>query len=315
MSNFGMSPSVNEGSLSQRMPMRMMHSERFSRPKMLSSSVGTKMYGSADPLEEDFEFQAMFEDAVPDSLNDLLTPNERLRRLSRTADDENLSNHRAALSGIGTPMGESPKVGSPGALGVSPSRFGPLFQRQQREKSEATINETVTNAFGHVGSPLRPSPLNPGSSPSLRAANSRPTSGDFSVSSPPRHASTSMIAQQLQRARVSSRGSDPPEANGNTTTSLQHPGVSRVASGSGAQPAIGTPPNRLDRSMSGTSNATSVGRDKIDEEPELFDKEEIHAGPNKWKRVSGAGPAWPPKDSSDKEKGKSPGVIGQRNGS
>ncbi|KAF2671053.1 hypothetical protein BT63DRAFT_412126 [Microthyrium microscopicum] len=314
MSNLGMSPALNEGSFGQRMPMRMMHSERYARPSKLSSSVGTKMYLPAE-VEDDYDFNEAFDEdlnAIPDSLNDLLTPNERRRRLSRNAEDDTTSNHRAALSGIGTPMGESPKVGSPGALGVSPSRFGPLFQRQQREKSEATINETVTNAFGHVGSPLRPSPLNHGSSPSLRATNSRPTSGDFSISSPPRHSSMGMITQQMQRARISSRGSDSAETNGTTTASLQHPGIQRVASGSGTSSAIGVPPNRLDRSMSGASS-TGVGREKIEEEPEeVFDMDEIHATSNKWKRQSGTN-GIPIKKAT--ENGTGPGVIGgQRNG-
>jgi hypothetical protein len=74
-------------------------------------------------------------------LHELLTPKERRRRLSRTADDERMPSHRAALSGLGTPAESTSKVGSP--LGASPSRFGGFLARQQQEKaSEASLNES-----------------------------------------------------------------------------------------------------------------------------------------------------------------------------
>jgi hypothetical protein len=307
ISLLGMSPSGNDGP-PQRMGMRTMHSATYSRPKMLSSSVGNRRYMDMeeDGEDDEFEFTAMFEDAVPSSLNDLLTPQERLRRLSRSAEDESVSNHRAALSGIGTPSGESPKVGSPGALGVSPSRFGPLFQRQQREKSEATLNETVTNAFGHVGSPLRPSHLNAGSSPSLRASSGRPASGDFSISSPPRNASGSLIAQHLQRSRLSGRA-DSSESSSNIST-IHHPGVQRIASGSG----VPVPQNRLDRSIS-TSSSTGIGREKIDEEDGLFAMEGLNLSGDKVKRSSGGSGMWATvaREGAEKAaKAQGPGIIG-----
>jgi hypothetical protein len=297
----GSSPSVAER-------IRPMHSERgISRPRMMSSSVGTKRYlrdASAD-ADDDWDFNPMFEDAVPSTLNELLTPQERLRRLSRSADDENMSNHRAALSGLGTPLGESPKVGSPGALGQSPSRFGQLFARQQRDKSEATLAEANTNAFGHVGSPFRSSLLHPGASPSLRASSSRPTSGEFSISSPPRQAS--ILSKELQRVRISSRESTESQSNGASTT-LQPAGSSSSRSASGS----GIVPNRLDRVVS-TNSSIGVGRDKIDEEPEdLFPIEEINSG---WKRPGNNSNVWGNALGSVFGAAiKTPGVFGKRSG-
>lgn len=276
---FGTSPSINEES-AMRMPLRQMHSERYQRPRMLSASVGARH--PFDQTEGDWDDDLVFEeDLLPNTLNDLLTPQERLRRLSRTADEDQqpLSNHRSLLSNIGTPSGESPKVGSPGTLSSSPSRFGPLFARQQREKSSENV--PTESAFGHVGSPLRPSPLNPGSSPSLRpSAHSRPASGDFSVSSPPRQASMSMISQQLQRARLNSRASETSDPG----TSSNPPSTSTsTAKAIPAPPAASSAPHgRLDRTVSG---GVSRG-DKIDEEPEeLFTMDEIN---NSSKRYSGA---------------------------
>jgi zinc finger (C-x8-C-x5-C-x3-H type) protein/Nab2-type zinc finger RNA-binding protein len=285
----GSSPSVPvEDSIGRR----IMHSERFSsRPKMLSSSLGARgplFDKKDDEWDSNFVFE---EDLLPNTLNDLLTPQERLRRFSRSAnDEEGGSNHRAALSGIGTPSeATSPKLGSP--LGASPSRFGPLFARQQREKAaaEGGSNGSEPVNFGHVGSPLRPSLLNPGSSPSLRPASSRPTSGEFHVSSPPRQASMSMISQQLQRARLSSRASE---------TSIESVGgISAPNRANSSSSSIPIPPPRLqDRSVS-TGSSVGISRsEKIDEEPALFTMDEVDA--EKWKRLSSGS--------------KSAGVIGQR---
>jgi hypothetical protein len=279
----GMSPQENNIP-PQRMGMRTMHSANYTRPRVLSSSVGNsggypRFFDEDEDRDEDPLDDPYFEDAIPTTLDDLLTTQERARRSSfRRGEDDSVSNHRSAMSGLGTSLGESPKFGSP-SLGASPSRFGPLFQRQQREKSEATLNETVTNAFGHVGSPLRPSHLNPGSSPSLRASHSRPASGDFSVSSPPRNASGSLIAQHLQRSRLSGRAESSESTS--TMSTLQHPGVQRVASGS-----VPIPPNRLDRTVS-TTSSTGVGQQKIEEEDELFAMEGLNLSGEKVKRSTG----------------------------
>lgn len=343
---------------------RIMHSERFSSGRakmMLSSSVGTRralLDLKDDEWDENFVFE---EDLVPNSLNDLLTPAERMRRLSRTtADDDTAaagassaipfsSSHRAAaFSGLGTPGAEatSPKqLGSSPLLGASPnggfggggSRFGPLFARPSsfagRERngshsSAAGGREDAPlggnglagdNLFGHVGSPLRPSPLNPSagsSSPLLKpiGGGSRPVSADFSVSSPPRMASMSIISQQLQRVRVSSAGAVPTLGRGSapapateaapspgvpvTTTTMTAatsamaaaiamPGSTMAAApGAGSSPQLQAP--RLDRTASTASSAAGAGVARIDEEPALFDMDEVEAG--KWKRLSGGVP-------------------------
>lgn len=247
---------------------RIMHSERWSRPKMMSASLGARPPLSVnDEWDENFAFE---EDMLPNSLHDLLTPQEKLRRFSRNAEEET----RLSLSGVGTPAESSSKVGSPST--ASPSRFGALFSRQKMENSEAAA--AGASAFGHVGSPLRNSSLHPGASPSLRPI-SKPTSGDISpfVSSPPRQASMSMITQQLQRTRLSSRVAE------SSSDAPVPPGMARVASGSSTG---STGPGRLDRAVSGTS----VGRERIEEEQELFsmdDDPDMKKKKTNWKRSSG----------------------------
>jgi hypothetical protein len=285
----GSSPNVNPDESISR---RIMHSERFSsaRPRMLSSSVGTRRSLLDVNKDDDWDQNLMFEeDLVPNSLNDLLTPQERARRSSRTQEDSagDLFAHRSALSGLGSEAA-SPKVGSP-LGGTSPGRFGPLFTRPQKERSgsDAALGGGLTvgsfpgeaGAFGPVGmgSPLRPSPLNPSGSlsPSMRpvsgsgigaigsgGSSSRPTSGDFSVSSPQRKATIGIISQQLQRARLSSRASDT-SIDGNVAA------AGNGSSGVTASPAIAVPPRLAigDRTVSVASSVGLGARERIDEEP------------------------------------------------
>lgn len=279
---------------------RIMHSERFSRqPRMISASVGAHPpLPSNDEWDENFAFE---EDLVPNSLHELLTPQEKMRRFSRTNDED----HRQALSGLGTPNESNSKVGSPST--ASPSRFGAFFAGRQKEASESA----AASAFGHVGSPLRNSSLHPGASPSLRAV-SRPISGDVSpfVSSPPGQSSMGMISQQLQRTRISSGASDTLEA----ARPLQHPGVARVASGSSVVSSA-APRHALDRAVS----SSSVGREKIDEEPELFSMDDdLDRKKENLKRSSGGAWAQGSPFSLGRSNKASPtlGPIGgQRNGS
>ena len=248
---------------------RIMHSERWSRPKMLSASLGARPpVRTNDEWGEDFAFE---EDMLPPSLHDLLTPQEKLRRFSRNTEEEN----RLSLSGLGTPAESSSKVGSPST--ASPSRFGSLFSRQKLENSDVGSG-TGASAFGHVGSPLRNSSLHPGASPSLHPI-SKSLSSDISpfVSSPPRQASMSMITQQLQRTRLSTRVV---ESSSDTTV---HPGMVRVASGSSTGSAAS---GRLDRAVS----STNIGRERIEEEQELFsmdDDPDMKKKKSNWKRSSG----------------------------
>ncbi|KAF2834806.1 hypothetical protein M501DRAFT_909881, partial [Patellaria atrata CBS 101060] len=229
-------PTANE----EYVGRRIMHSERFSsRPKMMSASLGAR----GDDWDGNFAFE---EDLVPTALQDLLTPQEKLRRFSRTGDE---------FSGHGTPGDSSPKVGSP--LTASPSRFGALFSRTRANEGSEAGSVPGTSIFGHVGSPLRNSSLHPGASPSLRAV-SRPTSGDVSpfVSSPPRQSqgNLSMLARDLQKSRLNDSG-----------TSL-HPGMSRVASGS----SVGSSMSGVGRAVS----SSSFNRERIEEEQGLFSMEE-----------------------------------------
>ncbi|WEW60389.1 hypothetical protein PRK78_005874 [Emydomyces testavorans] len=163
---------------------RVMHSQRVSRPKMLSASLPRPTV--LDDWDDNF---AMEEDYLPTNLHDdVLTPQEKMRRLSRT---ENDSHGGRDLTGLGLPLAGPTKVGSP--LASSPSRFGALFAKQRQKKEEES-----QSALGHVGSPLRDSSLSR-SSPGLRPIGSRPSSGDISpfIASSARQASMSMITQQL----------------------------------------------------------------------------------------------------------------------
>jgi hypothetical protein len=271
---------------------RILHSERFSRQKVMSASVPRPpgvMKDVADEWDQTFAFE---EDCIPSSIaGDVLTPQERNRRSSRTEDETPLS-HRISLSGLGTPADSGSKVGSPAAS--SPSRFGPLFSRSHKADGSDASPFPSGSAFGHVGSPLRNSSLHPGASPSLRAV-SKPTSGagDISpfVSSPPRQASMSIITQQLQRTRLQTRANEGPESPAGLTplTTTLHPGMARVASGSSVGSSASV---RIDRAVSSSS---SIGRERIEEEQGLFsmeDEEEME------KRRDGGGnlatsPLWP----------------------
>ncbi|KAH7063107.1 hypothetical protein B0J12DRAFT_157996 [Macrophomina phaseolina] len=273
----GSSPPAEEPTAGRR----IMHSERFSRPKMMSASLGTRPGFGPDEWDENFAFE---EDLVPNSLHELLTPQEKMRRFSRAGDDEHGFNHRQSLSGLGTP-GDS-KVGSP--LASSPSRFGALFSRTHKPVDDVSSSPGA-NVFGHVGSPLRSSQLNPNASPSLRPIGDRrtPSTGDaspFGLSSPPRQTSISTLSQQLQRTRLSSLVS---ESKPEGADDKQHPGMPRLTSASSIGSAASRPGVSMDRAIS----SSSIGREPIEEEQEqgLFDMEEEDsaADKEKKKRLSG----------------------------
>ncbi|KAI1130131.1 hypothetical protein F5Y10DRAFT_276265 [Nemania abortiva] len=177
---------------------RPMHSSRYARPKVLSSSAPRVISGAID-RDWESEFPFLEEDYVPDNLKDLLTPAEKARRGSRAADDET-NGHRGngsspsiiGISGTGTPNAESTsKFGSP--LASSPSRWGSLFQRQheEQEAKKHAIGASA-GAYGHIGSPLRQS--------SLSAEVMRPR-----VAS--RSGSLEGLSDQLQRTRIDGNGS------------------------------------------------------------------------------------------------------------
>lgn len=242
---FGSSPPASDEGLTQR----MLHSSRLSRQSIMSSSLPPASgvlprpgppQGS-DSEDDSFAFE---EDLVPHSLHDLLTPAEKMRRFSRTADDEPARLPPSALGGTPdgafashTPPanpGSTLKVGSPNT--ASPSRYSAFFARNRNVSSEGkpldTLDPSNGSPFGVVGSPLRNSSLatsmsanaapsgnrptssprvpsssgGPLVSPSLRPTSSRPLSigNSDSLTSTPRQASMSIISQQLQRARISS---------------------------------------------------------------------------------------------------------------
>jgi hypothetical protein len=252
---------------------RIMHSSMgLARRGMLSASVGTRA-----PIHDDWEDTDLIgkyeEDLIPSSLaNDLLTPQEKMRRFSRDHGDNdgNSPSHRGSLSRLGaSPTMSDLKVGSPSGATSSPSRFQSLWAKPRANSNNDGAESGSlpgASAFSHVGSPLRNSSLHPGASPSLRALP-RPASGEGSpfVSSPPRQASMSMISQQLSRTRISSRASE--EHVSGLGASSMHPGIGRAPSASSV--ASG---NRLgiDRAVS----SSSIGPERIEEEQGLFSMEE-----------------------------------------
>ena len=242
-SNFGSSPL---GSGDEGYTRRPLHSQRATKPTMISASVPR---GRAN---EDWDDGIMFggeEDFLPTSLQELLTPQEMMRRLSRTEQDERPS--RESLSGTGTPTDPSSHFGSPSH--ASPSRFSAFFGKQRRE--EQVGQNTSGSAFGHVGSPLRHSSMQAGRSPNVWAAQNSTRPGDVSpyVTSPPRQSSMSMISQQLARTRISSKNESGFGDSGNSNN--LHPNSARVQN----QPSTNSA--RLDRTAS-----NKVNGHRIDEE-------------------------------------------------
>ena len=174
---------------------RTMHSQKVVRPGLLSASVPRATM--SDDWDDHFTLE---EDLLPTNLHDdVLTPQERMRRLSRP--EQEFGAIRDQSSALRIPSANSSKVGSP--LGSSPSRFSALFAKQ-REKREQENNATSPSAFGHVGSPLRESSIHQTSSPILQPANNRWASGEgmARLPSPPRTASMSMLSQQVQRMNL-----------------------------------------------------------------------------------------------------------------
>lgn len=279
---------------------RAMHSQRFAKPKLMSASLPKA--GADQDWEAGFSFE---EDYLPDTLKDLMTPQEKARRGSRNgAEDEG----RLIHSGTGTPSNETAsKFGSPS--NASPSRWGPLFQRHKEEEEKAAASRT--SAFGHVGSPLRNSSLHPGANPSSRPIPRTNVSGDTSpfVASPPRQSSMSMISQQLQRTRLQraeSNGSDPG----------LHPGAARVTSnpiGSGGSRAGLVGERQVSSSSIGNGGSgrftTPIGEEQEEALDFFFNMDDMEADRKGEKRNSGG--YWAPTGST-----RSPhlGPIGSRNG-
>ncbi|KAF3800152.1 hypothetical protein GCG54_00015532 [Colletotrichum gloeosporioides] len=215
---------------------RAMHSSRYAKPKMLSASM------PKTTVDHDWEAEFAFleEDYVPQNLQDLLTPAEKARRGSlRTIDGEPGSENAT-------------KFGSP-ITGASPSRWGPLFQRQKEEE----LHKHGPSAFGHVGSPLRNSVLS--NEMGNGSLSSRP------IGSRAGSESMSALTQQLQRTRLGDDGSASPHL---------HPLAATGRGPSNGAGPIGKERERvMERHVSSGSISSSVtGRytTPIDEEDPAF---------------------------------------------
>lgn len=266
-------PSSNQSNVDEYFGKRAMHSSRFSKPRMLSSSV------PKTSIDRDWESEFVFgddddtlpENYVPENLQDLLTPAEKARRGSMRADGD------AGLESLS-------KYGSP--IGTSPSRWGPMFQRQKEEEDLSRSARGSVSAFGHVGSPLRNSIL----AQQMNNANGlvRPSSLRSASDS------MSMLSQQLQRNHLDDTvgGSSP----------LLHPSAAR-----GSLSAISPiSPIGKERGMerhvsSGSISSAMNGRftTPINEDDEMFHMEgmeedgETSTAAKTPKRVSGSlGMSW-----------------------
>ncbi|KAL8840572.1 MAG: hypothetical protein Q9170_001258 [Blastenia crenularia] len=255
-SNFGSSPL---GSGDEGYSRRPLHSQRVTRPTAISASVPR---GRGHEEWDDGIIFGGEEDFLPTSLHELLTPQERLRRLSRTDQDERPS--RESLSGTGTPADSSSHVGSPSH--ASPSRFSAFFAQQRRD--EPNNQNIPTSAFGHVGSPLRHSSMHLGRSASLRTASNPTRSGDVSpyISSPSRQSTMSMISQQLTRTRLSSKNEpglgDPISSNNLHPNSARTPGQASA----GARPDRAASSNNMNSYRIDEEHGEGVFSMEVEEE-------------------------------------------------
>ncbi|KAH6614375.1 hypothetical protein B0J18DRAFT_299529 [Chaetomium sp. MPI-SDFR-AT-0129] len=276
---FGSSPPVGSANLGsvlggeEYFGKRLMHSSamRYAKPRLISSSV--------PKIDRDWEPEFMFEeDYVPGALaNEVLTPAEKARRGSTST----VRMTDTAESGAESlPIG-STKFGSP--LGASPSRWGPLFQRQKEDELDGVSTRSMkhVSAFGHVGSPLRNS--------SLASAFTPEHSEGFSADAGSE--SVSALTRQLRETRLAESGP------GGASPHLLPAAVrSHKPSGSGI---IGKEREReraLDRHISsGSIGPTVTGRftTPIDEEDSAFVfrmEEEEEAQSRVRKRISGGNP-------------------------
>jgi hypothetical protein len=248
---------------------RKMHSQQnVPRPRLLSASVPRP--GVSDDWDDGFPLE---EDYLPPNLHDdVLTPQEKMRRLSRPEQDF-AGFRNTTQGGLGIPSGNSSKVGSP--LASSPSRFSALFAKQRQES-----NNTGTAGFGHVGSPLRESHIQQAShSPFGDGVTARPTSssrsrsgraGDQSpfFSSPPRDSGSnfgmSMISSQLQRTHLGGARNDSPDTH--TSSRLQPPAASGMRHVSA--PAGGAGAGAAARNFDRTISSPRISSTRIAEEKE-----------------------------------------------
>lgn len=196
---------------------RIMHSSlKPSKPRGISASVPRP---GIHPRPGD-ELGAET-DLLPGSLHDeVLTPAEQMRRLSRADQDGAL--------GMAIPSGQSSKVGSPPNSG-SPSRFSHIWA-EQREKR--TTDPAPPPGLAHVGSPLRESWMPPESGLN------------------PRGSQVSGISQAMQRMQLSRTESNESNSGKPQSSNLRHSSnplsrIDRTIS------SPGLPPRRIDEEGEG----------------------------------------------------------------
>ncbi|GAM85573.1 hypothetical protein ANO11243_035800 [Dothideomycetidae sp. 11243] len=229
---------------------RPLHSERFGRPRpAISSSLDVRHTSFPNDLansEPDSDSdEGAGEDLLPSSLHDLI-PIDKLRRPSRSAAEEDSSHWSAQRRMFSNGANTEIKPGSMSPHSSSPSRYSAMWAaRSSAPKPEAETNPV--SAFGHVGSPLRPSNLRTSST----NASPPPANGGSGLS---------MLTSQLQRARLgdspSAGMSDrPPQSQTLAPNGMQETGHSSMP----------TPSPSADPSLNPIGN-TGVARDKTDDE-------------------------------------------------
>lgn len=217
-------------------------------------------------VDRDWEAEFAFDDDnlpenyVPENLQELLTPAEKARRGSMRADD-------VVSEGL-------TKYGSP--IGTSPSRWGPLFQRQKEEEEAArAAARSAGSAFGHVGSPLRRSTLAQEMGGDFKTPAASAAGGSSSSSSRPSGSqstgeSMSALSMQLQRSRLDDGAGG--SASGLGSSPLLHPASARLGPGVHAPAPIGKDRGMERHVSSGSVSSSLTGRftTPIDEEDPAF---------------------------------------------
>lgn len=206
---------------------RPLHSERFARPRPpVSSSLDirhpyfTNELTNSEPDSDSDDGAG--EDLLPSSLHDLI-PADKLRRPSKSGPSEEDTSYwstqrRMISNGSATDI----KPGSMSPHSSSPSRYSAMWAaRSSATKTEAETN--TVSAFGHVGSPLRPS--------NLRTSSTN-------TSPPPANGSSglSMLTSQLQRARLADPAATTSSPPSSSVPHESRPGEKRVPSDATIRP-------------------------------------------------------------------------------
>ncbi|KAK5993072.1 Protein cps3 [Cladobotryum mycophilum] len=234
--------------------LKLLHTSAFGSSEHLATpTAGSPLARiiSMATIDRDWDPEFAFDDdnvpenLVPGDLQELLTPLEKARRGSMRAEQPDIS-----IDGM-------TKYGSP--IGTSPSRWGPLFQRQKEEEEMSRAARSAAGSvFGHVGSPLRNSILAQEANGEFRGSNGLHRPSTVRTGSD----AMSALSQQLQRSRLD-------DTFGNSSP-LLHPTTNRTSSN-------GIGPIGKDRAMerhvsSGSISSSVTGRftTPIDEEDPAF---------------------------------------------